>query len=364
MSGNGLEDRFYEAAFLPELWPSVLDSLARLIDAEGTLLTDITADGQSFIASDGVQRLYTDYFEGGWRFDNRRSEALARIPHAGFMSDADILSDEVMAAEPVYTDFLWPRGFGYAAGTIIPMPTGEVIGVSIDRKRSLGAVQQGELDRLDRMRPHLARAALVASRLNFARIEAAVEALGLAQLPAAMLREDGRVMIANGLFDALEPQISISAQDRLFLSQPGAQAIFDQLIARGRLGLEQGQVRSFPLPARKALPPAVLHFLPIRGAARDLFYRAGFLLLVTAIGRAEAPSVDVIQGLFDLTPGEARVAGLIARGNSVRGAAAALDLSVETIRTYVKSFLGKAGMRRQAEFVAAMRVVGRGEPER
>ncbi len=67
----------------------------------------------------------------------------------------------------------------------------------------------------------------------------------------------------------------------------------------------------------------------------------------------------MIQGLFDLTPGEARVAGLIAKGSTVKGAAATLDLSVETIRTYVKSFLGKAGMHRQSEFVAAMRSVRR-----
>ncbi|MEA3535770.1 helix-turn-helix transcriptional regulator [Rhizobium sp. CC-YZS058] len=356
-TGVLLEDRIYEAAFLPDLWPAVLDALARLIGAEGALLADLTTDGKTSIASQGVATLYEDYFREGWGFDNGRTKALMTIRHAGFISDAAHLSLEWMLEEPVYRDFLWRRDFGYAAGTVIPMPSGEIIAVSVDRKRSLGPVAAHELDRLDQMRPHLARAALVASRLQFSRIEAAVQALGVAQLPAAMLRADGRVLLCNSLFGHLEPQLAIGAQDRLLFSQPGAQKIFDRLVAEARA--QPGQVRSFPVSAGDRLPPAVLHLVPIRGAARDLFFQARFLLLATPVGRSGAPADDVIQGLFDLTPGEARVAGLIAKGSTVKGAAATLDLSVETIRTYVKSFLGKAGMHRQSEFVAAMRSVRR-----
>lgn len=353
-----LEDRFYEAAFLPELWPEALDGLARLIDAEGALLTNVSLPGSPWFASPGVAQLYRDYFEGGWGFDNGRTQTLVRVPHAGFISDAAHISPDGMAREPVYRDFLWTRDFGYAAGTVIPLPTGDVIGISVDRKRARGPVLGEELVRLDQVRPHLARAAMVASRLQFSRIEGALEALGLAQIPAAMLRSDGRLLQANAPFERLHPQLGISARGGLLLNAAGAQALFDRAIALAALGEHRSQVQSLPLPGSPTLSPILLHLVPIRGAARDLFVNAGMLVIATPLSRANASlQADVIQGLFDLTPGEARVAGLIANGQTIRDAARSLEVSVETIRSHVKAFLGKAGMRSQTEFIATMSAV-------
>jgi len=42
---------------------------------------------------------------------------------------------------------------------------------------------------------------------------------------------------------------------------------------------------------------------------RDIFTQATALLVVTPVDRAAVPTAEVLQGLFDLTPAEARGAG-------------------------------------------------------
>lgn len=68
----------------------------------------------------------------------------------------------------------------------------------------------------------------------------------------------------------------------------------------------------------------------------------------------EAPSVDpgLLQGLFDLTPAEARIAKGIVGGQSLKKVASAHGISGETARSQLKSVLAKTGTHRQSEFVA------------
>ena len=61
--------------------------------------------------------------------------------------------------------------------------------------------------------------------------------------------------------------------------------------------------------------------------------------------------VEQLAELFDLLPSEARLALALSRGMSIREAAADLNLSVETARTYSKRVYAKTGARGQAELV-------------
>jgi DNA-binding CsgD family transcriptional regulator len=57
----------------------------------------------------------------------------------------------------------------------------------------------------------------------------------------------------------------------------------------------------------------------------------------------------VLQGLFDLTPVEARVARGIAERQTVAAMALAFGTSRATVRTQLRAVLAKTGLRRQAE---------------
>lgn len=345
------EDDIYQAAFFPENWPKVLDRISRAIGADGALLANVSDASLPWIASEGVAELFADFFREGWAYDNARTHALVTIPHRGFMSDADRLSEEWMAAQAIYRDFLWPRGFGYAAATIVDTPgPASSIAVSIEKRRALGPVSMEDIAFLDTLRPHLSRAAVLASRLEFARIEAAMQALRIAKIPAATIQSDGRVVATNELFETYAHAMPIGARDMIRFAHPAADGFYRTLRAPG--GRQRG--KSVPLPATENTPAAILHFVPISGLAREVFLRASYFLLVTPVDRSQIPSADLVSGLFDLTATESRIAERLIRGEVISEIANGETSSVETVRTHVKSILGKAGMGSQRDFVAAM----------
>jgi DNA-binding CsgD family transcriptional regulator len=94
--------------------------------------------------------------------------------------------------------------------------------------------------------------------------------------------------------------------------------------------------------------------VPIRGAAHDIFSATGSLLVITPVVAGTAPNAAVLEGLFDLTPAEARIAGLIGSGIRPRAAAAQLGLTEDTLRTTLKRVLAKTGLRGQVELVSLL----------
>lgn len=98
----------------------------------------------------------------------------------------------------------------------------------------------------------------------------------------------------------------------------------------------------------------VVHVLPVSGAANDVFALAQTIVVVTPVVPRDVPAAKMIQGLFDLTPGEAKVAALIGAGEQLREAAGRLGIAEETARSFLKRVFVKTGVRRQAELVALL----------
>jgi DNA-binding CsgD family transcriptional regulator len=160
-------------------------------------------------------------------------------------------------------------------------------------------------------------------------------------------------MAANALLENFAPQVSIAAHDFVRFQYSSANSLLAEMLAIAHG--ESGQAsRSFPLPRCDDAPPAVVHLVPVRGNACDIFAKAVYFLIVTPIDRSRVPTAETIQGLFDLTPAEARVAQNLAMGRDISMTAEQLEVSAETVRSQVKSILSKSGMARQTDFVAAL----------
>ena len=73
------------------------------------------------------------------------------------------------------------------------------------------------VQQLDALRPHLARSALLSARLQLERARVASETLALIGLPALVFDNQGKVLAANHLIEALTDHIRWRAQDRVSL---------------------------------------------------------------------------------------------------------------------------------------------------
>ncbi|WP_232629242.1 helix-turn-helix transcriptional regulator [Methylobacterium sp. Leaf118] len=346
-----LIDRAYEAAFFPELWPPILEEIgARSGSASGAL--QILKGGQSplWTATDTVRDALGDYIaRGQWR-TCERPRAIAAQDLAGFVHTVDCLTPAQIARDPVVA-ILERIGLGAQLATLIPMPTGEMVGLTFERRLDQGRHPPDAVAMLDGLRPHLARAALIAARLGLERARAAVTTLEALGLPGAVLGPGGRALTTNGLLDRL-PEVLPAAHGRLMLAHPPADALLREAVESA----ERAQAsRSIPLPGAEERGPTIAHVMPVRGAAHDVF-GGTTLLVVTPVGPDEnVPNLTLLRGLFDLTAKEARLAAALASGRSLKEAAVAESLRLSTARSYLEAVLRKTGTHQQSQLVALLK---------
>jgi DNA-binding CsgD family transcriptional regulator len=223
--------------------------------------------------------------------------------------------------------------------------------IALERAYDQGSASSEVLETLNEAPSHLARASFVAARLQLERAQAATQALALVGIPALVFADDGKTLAANQLIEALNGFISWRAKDRIALRDARADALLRNAIATVDQD-DSPSVRSFPI--RNVDAAMIAHVVPIRGAAREIFFRCAAMLMLTQVTRPEAPSVDLIRSLFDLTPAEARVARGLAAGQTVKGIAAESGTSTNTVRSHVKVVLTKVGYSRQSDVVALL----------
>jgi DNA-binding NarL/FixJ family response regulator len=103
-------------------------------------------------------------------------------------------------------------------------------------------------------------------------------------------------------------------------------------------------------------PPVVLHILPLKRDAHDLFGGGDLLVVATMISAsALVPSPTILTGLFDLTPAEVRLATALAKGLNLKMAAAEAGLQFSTVRTYLNRIFRKTGTNQQSQLVALLK---------
>lgn len=351
---KALVDLIYEAAVVPEQWPHLLGRLSSMIDGAGGLLFTANAGGTRWTASPDLWPLFDEFVRDGWHAINPRPARLGALNYPGFIRDTDHFSAEEIAADPVYQGFYLKRGLGWAVGTMLQVPSGDAIVFSFEKFHEKGLIDLKAVQMLDSLRPHLARAALLAAHFGLERAKAMAEALAASGLPAGVLRGRGRLYATNALFDALMPSLVQDGPARLMVMNHAA----DRLFAEGLAALDQPGGRgifSIPVPPRQEGDvPAILHLLPVRRAAYDVLNSASALVIVTTVDRQLVPTAEVLAGLFDLTPAEARVARRIAEGVVVNDIAIEQTLSRETVKGHLKSIFAKVGVSRQAELVGLL----------
>ena len=342
----------YEAAAMPDAWPSVLQDLAG--QASGVCAGLLVRRSDAWVGwrfSPGSEGAAADaYLRSEAATRSTSPQRLAKADRAGFLADHEAYSDEEYRADPMVTDWIAPSALHHGAATGISTPAGDYVVVQVQRRVGAPRFDAGDLARLDGFRPHFARAALLASRWRLERLRAMTEALELIGLPAAVLDGSGRALAANSLIQEKNTHVTWLPVDRLGLVDRVAADLLRQALSVVRLGVTPGG-RSFPAHGAKGGAPVVAHVIPIFGDARDLFAGGLALLVLGSLHGAQAP---VIRALYDLTPAETEVAVLLAQGLAPAQIAARRAVSIDTVRNQIKALLQKTGAGRLGGLIALL----------
>lgn len=349
-----LVDRIYEAAFVPEFWPSVLGEIADRAGAmSGALLLIDQKMPPLYTATDNVIDVLADFAAGPNWYNNERLDRLVKLNYGGFLEVSNFSPPEERAVENPYDHNLDVMGARWQVGSAIIMPGNEVSLFTFERTKGLEDFDAGALARLDVLRPHLARASLINMRLGLEKLKASIEALALFDIPAAALRRDGSVVTDNAGFEALSGFLRPAAHGRVSPIDRQAGAMLREALLH--LDGDGGAVRSIPCRTNEE-GAVVLHVVPLHRSASDLFERGWALLAVTGFAAdANVASQGLLRGLFDLSAAEAGIATSLASGLSPGQIAEQRGVGITTVRTHLAQIFRKTGTSQQAQLVALLK---------
>lgn len=255
-----------------------------------------------------------------------------------------------MARDPFYQDFFRTYELGMSSTAKLYEHDGAGVYLSLLTARDAPMPTQAQQQMLERLSTHLRQAALLAGRIQ--RLE-----LGVAQ----------RELL---LEQSATPQWLVDTEGRVVFCNTNAER------GMGLLGfplrLRHGRLVADMLPA---LPAAIRNACGKSGPARAgwlCVQRTNVELLITPV-KAEShcppalqrplalvallenrSRIDLLAELFHFTPAESRLAELIAQGLSPEDCAARLGVSINTVRSQLRSLFRKTNTERQVELVGLL----------
>lgn len=352
---DDLLDRIYEASAFPERWPDSLEQIARRVGALGGNL--IRNTGSHFIvnSSRSVAGISKEFDRLGWNSDNSRVKRLiARSPYPGFLTDLDLHTMEEIRTLPMYTQFLTPRGADAGAATIIQGFSNDMLAIAFEAFQNHDAAFAA-VPTLNSLRPHLARAAALSSQVSAARAASLLQAFETLGTSMALLDINGKIVMATPLFAGEFDRLVTDRTDRLHFVDP----IGDERLANALARLRQERLgSSIAVRDRNGMGKSVLHLLPARGDARDLFGNVSIFAVLASPSNRLLPDADILGALFDLTPAEARVARAVALGKRPEDIARSAGISVETVRSQLKRVFSKTSTGHQSELAVLLASFG------
>lgn len=344
-------EEIYRASITPERWYDVLNRMVEITDAEGALLFTSGAGIMRWICSPRIASVVREWIASGWVDRNSRARLIS-MTEPRFLTDHDGFTPEELEADPFYKEFLRPHGLGWCAGTVIHPPSGDTVVLSIERAYEKGPVEREAVERLNRLRPHLERAAALSAAAGREHARTVVDLLQTIGVPAVVLNRSAQSMAVNPALLSCGPNIGLDADDRLMFSDPRAQASFAKALAAISDPHTEVTRRSIVISDVQHDPHFIAHLIRFDDSARSIFSEAQTILVVTHEKEQPAPDPALLMNLFELTPTEARIASLLVKGHSVRTIAAMQGVETNTVRMQLKAVFNKTGVHRQAQLVS------------
>lgn len=360
----------YEGPLEAQPWQSALPALREFLDVQvvslvlrppssddpGVILNSVRpvpGDDQASLASpdDWELTTYRDQFFSLDPFVN--------LPLNKVIALSDMLDDEALVHSDYYQQYLQPIGLFQILGLDVEEPGGMLARLRLSRRREEPTFCSEDRQWLARLSPHLRRAIRIYATLNRTTSERDVYAGAVSQLAVAtiILDEQGRVLNMNPVAQLLVDQadgLSIRGQHLQAAGRDTNRDLQSALhaIVRAQQQGQPGVARALRVPRSRGRSDLGLVVRPVPVSE----WSEGQSSPCTAIFVSdpdlhETASKQSLGELFGLTPAEANLAILLARGLSLAEVSEAQNISQHTARAQLKSIFAKTGVSRQAELV-------------
>ncbi len=357
--------RIYDAAVAEDLWPRALDAVAEAADSKGAALLALDNIGLPFAIAKGSSWLnpadlkyYQEnlicYEEEGWRYIKSK-------PVGTIIFDDEIWPNASELEERPDNHWMITRwGVLRRAAVRLNDSPGWMDSLTLQYCSSLKSIPQKTVRLAQALVPHIAK--VVELHRTFAilrnRFHAVLNALDRIRVGVCITSAYGDVIVSNseaerilGLADGLA-----LGRDRRFLcADPDAAAAIPLAIHDAILTVSSKGNTHETLVAvkrRSGAYPFLMEVAPITDSVGELDKRLkGAIIFIVDPDNPRPFSVENVARAFDLTKAESLVCRHMVDGLTDFHIAERRSVSVETVRSQVKSIYRKTNTARRAELI-------------
>jgi DNA-binding CsgD family transcriptional regulator len=183
-----------------------------------------------------------------------------------------------------------------------------------------------------------------------------IAALNAMARPAIALDQNGFVAYVNAAAETVFDDDDVKIKNRcLFVRDPEARALLNEAVDQLKTSPRLNPLAAEPIIVqRQDKLPVIMRVWSFDGVANSPAQDVRAVLTLNALGPKPGPPAAIIAKTFRLTPSEAKLACIIARGAPPDIAARELKISRETARNQLKSVFAKTDTHRQSELVALL----------
>ena len=351
---DDISHRFGEVVMDPSTWPEIMEGVCKAVGAAGAVLLQSDVRTPDVPCTEATIESTRLYFEGNWHLKDTRARALPRIMAGEIITDHDVMTAEQIRSDPMYNEVLFPCGLQWFAAIGFAADTAGWV-LSIQRTGREGSFEARDKPLLARLAPRLTEAATLATAVGRTAILGITNALDLIGRPAIAIGQFGRVLGINTRAAAYLDRELLVRKGRLSLIDKTADSELGRLVDGFKAIAGLQAIDTSPIVMRRqGQRPLVLQPLPVPPAARNPFFGARAILVLTDLEGTAEFSPSLLVRVFNLTPAQANIAARIAAGRSLEEIAAELGVTLETARHHLKVVFGKTETHRQGELVALL----------
>ena len=352
----------YETAADIRLWPRVLKALADELGAESGVLflVDRVRGAFNSWSSSPIDRKLMQALHEDFGLADFIKKVSADTPMRTVLTRQSFLSDREFGKSALFRDVLSHANVWHVMGEVAMRAGNTVALIGFIRPRRGRAFDDANFATYRRLSPHIERAVRLhraVARLEVQRNEAA-EVLDRLPLGVILVDAGGRVITMNRSASELAKRADgLRVDGGGICRAEGAQerARLADMIARAANsepgpGAQKARAMKIPRPSQKR--PLSILVAPLTGKGPRQGRRGAAVLYVRDPEVLQTTSAAVLADVYGLTASEAKVLQSLIQGKRLEDMARDFKVSINTLRTHLKSIFRKTDTKRQSELLS------------
>ena len=359
----------YDAALAPDRWQVMIESFISVLGVNSGILREVNYNSGAVglfktVGYDpDVKDNYRNYFVNLDMF----APILKRSFAGEIIQGNKAIPRSKQLKSEFYNDYLRPQGIRHVLGATLARDVHNHLLLGFQRSEKQNDFNEEHVKLISLVAPHIARAVQIHRQLHEVTAQKcwALSALNRLKTGVILLNHQGRPEFVNRAADRLMSDCGcVIADDGVLLTNVTDTLQLHRLItdaaacATGRYYFASDNAVTNNVTVNAPGQSIRIQTIPLPRNLSDHAWNLGasdscVALFITPANCSILNGHNLVEQ-YGLTPAEAKLAIFIAEGIDLENAAKRLCVSVQTVRSQLKSIFAKTQVKRQAELVALL----------